>query len=109
MYARVVDRYFLWTEPGVDLAQALPLIPSAGLCAPVVDGENLVGPHNTDNSSEIVLLRACAVEPASEEASSLDLARNFAPRDSAFPEPRKKRWDFPENVVNCCIWSGGWM
>jgi len=62
--AGVMDRDFLRLEPGMDLAQALPLIPPAGPCALIMDGENLVGLLNTENFSEFVLLRGYGVEPA---------------------------------------------
>jgi Zn-dependent protease/CBS domain-containing protein len=62
--AGAMDRDFLCLEPGMDLAQVLPLIPSAAPCALVMDGEKLVGLLNTDNFSEFVLLRGYGIEPA---------------------------------------------
>lgn len=60
--AGVMDRNFLRLDPGMDLAQALPLIPSAGPCALVMDGENLVGLLDAENFSEFVLLRGYGVD-----------------------------------------------
>jgi Zn-dependent protease/CBS domain-containing protein len=62
--AGVMDREFLSLEPDMDLGNALPLIPQAGPCALVMEGDKLVGLLTTDNLSEFVMLRKFGMEPA---------------------------------------------
>lgn len=61
--AGVMDRDFLSIEPGMDLAEVLPLMAQAGRCALVMDGEKLVGLLSTENLSEFLLLRRFGMEP----------------------------------------------
>jgi Zn-dependent protease/CBS domain-containing protein len=61
--AGVMDRDFLSLEPEMDLAEVLPLMAQAGMCALVLDGEKLVGLLTTDNLSEFLLLRRVGMEP----------------------------------------------
>ncbi len=63
--AGVMDRDFLAIEPGMDLAEVLPLMAQAGRCALVMDGEKLLGLLTTENLSEFLLLRRFGMEPAS--------------------------------------------
>jgi Zn-dependent protease len=63
--AGVMDRDFLALEPGVDLAEVLPLMAQAGRCALVMSDEKLLGLLTTDNLSEFLLLRRFGMEPAS--------------------------------------------
>jgi Zn-dependent protease/CBS domain-containing protein len=62
--AGVMDREFLRVDPQLDLAKAMPMLPQAGPCALVMEGENLVGLLTTDNLSEFVTLRRFGMEPA---------------------------------------------
>jgi hypothetical protein len=59
-----MDREFLRLDPGMELAQALPMISASGPCALVMDGENLVGLLTPDNLSEFVLFHRLGVGPA---------------------------------------------
>ncbi len=61
--AGVMDREFLQLEPGMDLAEVLPLMAQAGRCALVMDGQRLSGLLTTDNLSEFLLLRRFGMEP----------------------------------------------
>ena len=61
--AGVMDRDFLQLEPGMDLAEVLPLMAQAGRCALVMDGAKLTGLLTTDNLSEFLLLRRFGMEP----------------------------------------------
>ncbi len=61
--AGVMDRDFLSLEPEMDLAEVLPLMAQAGMCALVMDGERLVGLLTADNLSEFLLLRRVGMEP----------------------------------------------
>jgi len=63
--AGVMDREFLSIEPGLDLAEVLPLMAESGRCALVMDGEKLLGLLTTENLSEFLLLRRFGMEPAS--------------------------------------------
>lgn len=61
--AGVMDRDFLQLDPGMDLAEVLPLMAQAGRCALVMDGAKLAGLLTTDNLSEFLLLRRFGMEP----------------------------------------------
>jgi Zn-dependent protease/predicted transcriptional regulator len=61
--AGVMDRDFLAIEPGMDLAEVLPLMAQSGRCALVMDGEKLLGLLTTENLSEFLLLRRFGMEP----------------------------------------------
>ena len=61
--AGVMDREFLSIEPGMDLAEVLPLMAQSGRCALVMDGEKLLGLLTTENLSEFLLLRRFGMEP----------------------------------------------
>jgi Zn-dependent protease/CBS domain-containing protein len=62
--AGVMDRDFLRVEPDMDLAKAMPMMPQAGPCTLVMNGDKLVGLLTTDNLSEFVMLRRFGMEPA---------------------------------------------
>jgi Zn-dependent protease/CBS domain-containing protein len=62
--AGVMDRDFLSIEPGLDLAEVLPLMAQSGRCALVMDGEKLVGLLTTENLSEFLVLRRFGMDPA---------------------------------------------
>jgi len=59
--AGVMDREFLSIEPGMDLAEVLPLM-AQGRCALVMEGEKLVGLLTTENLSEFLVLRRFGLE-----------------------------------------------
>jgi Zn-dependent protease/CBS domain-containing protein len=61
--AGVMDRDFLAVEPGMDLAEVLPMMARAGRCAMVMDGPSLRGLLTSDNLSEFLLLRRFGMEP----------------------------------------------
>jgi len=61
--AGVMDREFLRLDPDTDLAKAMPLMPQAGPCALVMEGDKVVGLLTTDNLSEFVMLRRIGMEP----------------------------------------------
>ena len=61
--AGVMDREFLQLEPGMDLAEVLPLMAQAGRCALVMDNAKLSGLLTTVNLSEFLLLRRFGMEP----------------------------------------------
>ena len=61
--AGVMDREYLSIDPGMDLAEVLPLMAQSGRCALVMDGEKLLGLLTTENLSEFLLLRRFGMEP----------------------------------------------
>jgi Zn-dependent protease/CBS domain-containing protein len=61
--AGVMDRDFLAIEPGMDLAEVLPMMARAGRCAMVMDSNKLLGLLTSDNLSEFLLLRRFGMEP----------------------------------------------
>jgi Zn-dependent protease/CBS domain-containing protein len=56
-------REFVRLEPGMDLAEALPVMAEAGPCALVMEGNDLLGLLTTENLSEFLLLRRIGIEP----------------------------------------------
>ncbi len=61
--AGVMDRNYVSLQPGVDLAEVLPLMAQAGRCALVMEENKLLGLLTTDNLSEFLLLRRFGMEP----------------------------------------------
>ncbi len=63
--AGCMDRDFVRISPGMDLAEALPVMANAGPCALVMDGDRLLGMLTRENLSEFVLLRRFGIVPGS--------------------------------------------
>ena len=61
--AGVMSRDFVRLDPAMDLAEALPVMASAGSCALVMEHETLVGLLTSENLSEFLLLRRFGMEP----------------------------------------------
>lgn len=61
--AGVMDRDYLRLSPEMDLADALPLMATAGSCALVMAGEDLKGLLTAENLSEFLLLRRVGMSP----------------------------------------------
>lgn len=55
--AGAMDRNYISLSPGMDLAEAMPLLARAGSCALVMDGDRLSGLLTTENLSEFLVLR----------------------------------------------------
>jgi predicted transcriptional regulator len=64
-----MNRDFIRLSPDTDLAEALPLMASAGPCALVMDGDHLVGLLARENLSEFLLLRRFGLAPSSPQAA----------------------------------------
>ena len=58
-----MDREFVSLSPQLDLAEALPLLGTAGTCALVLEGDRLLGLLTTENLSEFLLLRKFGMQP----------------------------------------------
>jgi Zn-dependent protease/CBS domain-containing protein len=61
--AGVMSRDFVRLDPSMDLAEALPVMASAGSCALVMENDSLVGLLTAENLSEFLLLRRFGMEP----------------------------------------------
>ncbi len=55
--AGIMDREFARVEPGLDLAEAVPVLANSGSCALVMEGDKLLGMLTTENLSEFLVLR----------------------------------------------------
>jgi Zn-dependent protease/CBS domain-containing protein len=62
--AAAMDRDFVRVPPDIGLAEALPLVSSAGSCALVMDGEQLLGLLTAENLYEFMLLRQVSLAQA---------------------------------------------
>ncbi|MBK5291005.1 MAG: site-2 protease family protein [Acidobacteriia bacterium] len=58
----VMDRDFVRIDPGMDLAEALPLMTGNTACALVMDGEKLLGLLTRENVGEFLLLRRMGMQ-----------------------------------------------
>jgi Zn-dependent protease/CBS domain-containing protein len=62
--AAAMDRNFVRVPPDMRLAEALPLVSSAGSCALVMDGDQLLGLLTAENLYEFMLLRQVSLAQA---------------------------------------------
>jgi Zn-dependent protease/CBS domain-containing protein len=62
--AAAMDRNFVRVPPDMSLAEALPLVSSAGSCALVMDGDQLLGLLTAENLYEFMLLRQVSLAQA---------------------------------------------
>jgi Zn-dependent protease/CBS domain-containing protein len=68
--AGVMDRDFVRLSPDMDLSEALPLMSSAGSCALVMEGEQLLGLLTPENISEFLMLRQISRKYAKPEGAA---------------------------------------
>jgi CBS domain-containing protein len=62
--AAAMDRNFVRVPPDMSLVEALPLVSSAGSCALVMDGDQLLGLLTAENLYEFMLLRQVSLAQA---------------------------------------------
>ncbi len=55
--AGIMDREYARVEPGLDLAEAVPVLANSGSCALVMEGDKLLGMLTTENLTEFLVLR----------------------------------------------------
>jgi Zn-dependent protease len=58
-----MDRNYVSLAPATDMAEALPVLASAGTCALVMENDQLLGLLTTENVSEYLLLRRFGMQP----------------------------------------------
>jgi CBS domain-containing protein len=63
-----MDRDFVRIHPDTDLAEAMPLVTSAGSAALVMLDDELLGLLTTENLTEFIVLRQIGLSPESTRA-----------------------------------------
>ena len=71
----VMDRDYTRLSPGMDLAEALPLMAQSGACALVMEDDRLLGLLTSDNLSQFLVLRSVGMQPPKVEAAEAEVGR----------------------------------